>query len=81
MPYPITPLLFGLLIAVPLVAAARRIGLSYPIVLLLVGLAIEFVPGVPIVQLDPNLILLIFLPPLLYWEAVTARPRAMRRQR
>jgi CPA1 family monovalent cation:H+ antiporter len=72
MPYPITPLLFGLVIAVPLVAAARRIGLSYPIVVLLVGLAIEFVPGVPVVQLDPNLILLIFLPPLLYWEAVTA---------
>ena len=66
-------LLIGLLVAAfPLVAVARRLQISYPIALVLGGLALGFVPGLPHVQLDPNLVLLIFLPPLLYWEAVTA---------
>ncbi|HEX3468320.1 MAG TPA: Na+/H+ antiporter [Candidatus Elarobacter sp.] len=66
-------LLIGLMVvAFPLVALARRVHVSYPIVLVLGGLALGFVPGLPQVQLDPNLVLLIFLPPLLYWEAVTA---------
>jgi Na+/H+ antiporter len=66
-------LVVGLLVAtVPLVALARRVSISYPIVLVLGGLALGFVPGLPSVQLDPNLVLLFFLPPLLYWEAITA---------
>jgi CPA1 family monovalent cation:H+ antiporter len=66
-------LLIGLLVVtIPLVALARRAHVSYPIVLVLGGLILGFVPGLPRVQLDPNLVLLIFLPPLLYWEAVTA---------
>ncbi len=65
-------LLLGLLIAIPLVALARRVDVPYPIVLVLAGLALEFVPGLPRFRLEPNLVLLIFLPPLLYWEAVTA---------
>lgn len=66
-------LLIGLLVAViPLVALARRAHVSYPIVLVLGGLVLGFVPGLPRVQLDPNLVLLFFLPPLLYWEAITA---------
>lgn len=36
------------------------------------GLALGFVPGLPSVPLDPGLVLAIFLPPLLYWESVTA---------
>ena len=65
-------LLVGLLVAIPLVALARRVEVPYPIVLVLGGLALGFVPGLPKVHLEPNLVLLIFLPPLLYWEAVTA---------
>jgi monovalent cation/hydrogen antiporter len=65
-------LLLGLLFAVPLVALARRVDVPYPIVLVLGGLALGFVPGLPRPHLEPNLVLLIFLPPLLYWEAVTA---------
>jgi len=66
-------LLIGLLVVtIPLVALARRAHVSYPIVLVLGGLLLGFVPGLPAVRLDPNLVLLIFLPPLLYWEAVTA---------
>jgi CPA1 family monovalent cation:H+ antiporter len=66
-------LVVGLLVAtVPLVALAQRAHISYPIVLVVGGLALGFVPGLPNVQLDPNLVLLFFLPPLLYWEAITA---------
>jgi CPA1 family monovalent cation:H+ antiporter len=66
-------LLIGLLVVtIPLVALARRVHVSYPIVLVLGGLLLGFVPGLPPVQLDPNLVLLIFLPPLLYWEAITS---------
>lgn len=64
------------LIALPvmifLVALGRRVGIAYPIVLVLSGLVLGFIPGLPTVRLDPNLVLLLFLPPLLYWESVTA---------
>lgn len=73
-------LLIGLLgVTIPLVAFAQRAGVSYPIVLVLAGLVLGFVPGLPPVVMDPNLVLVIFLPPLLYWEAVTAPTDAMRR--
>jgi Na+/H+ antiporter len=61
-----------LVVTIPLVAVARRANVPYPIVLVLGGFALGFVPGLPSVQMDPNLVLLIFLPPLLYWESVTA---------
>lgn len=66
-------ILIGLLVVViPLVALARRAHISYPIVLVLGGLVLGFVPGLPQVRLDPSIVLLLFLPPLLYWEAITA---------
>jgi len=46
-----------------------RLGISYPILLVLGGLAISLVPGAPHVTLDPDLVFLIFLPPLLYEAA------------
>ncbi len=67
----------GILIAllvttIPLVALAKRVNISYPIVLVVGGLFLGFVPGLPKIQLDPDVVLLIFLPPLLYWESITA---------
>ena len=59
-------------VAIPLIAIARRVNIAYPIVLVIGGLILGFIPGLPNVQLDPNLVLVICLPPLLYWEAVTA---------
>ncbi len=53
-------------------AIANRINVAYPIVLLLGGMVIGFIPYVPTVELPPDLVLLVFLPPLLYWESVTA---------
>lgn len=65
-------------LAVPLVALARRLTIAYPIVLLLAGLTLGFVPFMPRIRLDPDLVLVIFLPPLLYWEALTAPTDTMR---
>jgi hypothetical protein len=66
-------LLGGLLVAVAVLAAlARLLAVPYPIVLVVGGAVIGFVPGLPHVQLDPDVVLLIFLPPLLYWAAVSA---------
>jgi len=61
-----------LITTIPLVALAKRVNISYPIVLVAGGLLLGFVPGLPKVQLDPDLVLLIFLPPLLFWESVSA---------
>jgi len=73
-------LLIGLLaVTIPLVAFAQRAAVSYPIVLVLAGLVLGFVPGLPPVVLDPDLVLVIFLPPLLYWESISAPVDAMRR--
>lgn len=52
-----------------LVMLAQRIKVAYPIFLVIAGLGISFIPGMPILHLDPDLIFLIFLPPLLYEAA------------
>ena len=49
--------------------------------LVLGGLVLGFVPGLPHLELDPNLVLVIFLPPLLYWEAINAPTDVMRQNR
>jgi CPA1 family monovalent cation:H+ antiporter len=72
-------LVVGLLtVTIPLVAIARRANVPYPVVLVLGGLVLGFTPGLPRIELDPNLVLIIFLPPLLYWEAITAPTDVMR---
>ena len=58
-----------LLVAVlVLVTIARRGLIPYPIFLVVGGLVLSLVPNVPIVHLDPDLVFLIFLPPIL-WSA------------
>lgn len=52
-----------------LVMLAKRIRVAYPVFLVIAGLVISFIPGVPQLHLDPELIFLIFLPPLLYEAA------------
>ncbi len=48
---------------------SQKLRISYPIFLVLAGLLFSFVPGLPVVTLDPDLVFLIFLPPLLYSAA------------
>ncbi len=64
--------------AVPLVLLARKINVAYPIVLVLAGLVLGFIPGLPQAKLPPEIILVIFLPPLLFWETITAPTRAFK---
>ena len=61
------PLTLMLLAAVTLLAiAARRVHLPYPTVMVLGGLGISLIPGLPRVATNPELLLVLFLPPLLY---------------
>jgi len=65
-------LVLGLLFAMLLlVMLGQKLRISYPIFLVLAGLVLGFVPGLPRIVISPDLIFLIFLPPLLYqaaWE-------------
>jgi Na+/H+ antiporter len=72
-------ILVSLLVAVVVLsAAARAVNIPYPIVLVIGGLAMGFLPGLPKVELDPELVLVLFLPPLLYGAAFFADLRSLR---
>ena len=72
-------LLIGILIVVPALSLlARAIHVPYPIVLVLGGLPLAFIPGVPQLELDPDLVLVVFLPPLLYAAAFFANARELK---
>jgi Na+/H+ antiporter len=63
-------LLFVLLVAIVVLATlATKLRLPYPILLVLGGLLLGFVPGLPRIELNPELILVLFLPPLIYSSA------------
>jgi len=63
-------LLLALLIVVAvLVTLSRRIRIPYPVLLLLGGLAVGLLPGIPPLELDPEIVFLVVLPPLLYVSA------------
>src|SRR4029453_19593807 len=55
--------------AIVLVRLADVIAIPYPIVLVLGGLAIGFIPGGPTLELEPEVVFLLFLPPLLQQAA------------
>jgi len=88
-------LLVGLFAAaIALAWLARHLGLPYPIALVLGGAAIGFAPGLPRLPFDPNLILVLVLPPILYQAALftcgrsrcsrsgsSVRPRSRSRRR
>src|SRR3954470_8774820 len=74
--------ILGLLAAVAVLAIiARTINVPYPILLVLGGLALGFVPGLPRIELSPEVIFLLFLPPLLYLSAWTTSWRDFRANR
>jgi CPA1 family monovalent cation:H+ antiporter len=66
-------LIAGLLVAVAgLSLLAARLSIPYPIVLVLGGALFGFIPGLPAVRLNPNVVLVVFLPPLVYGAAFFA---------
>ncbi|HET7622663.1 MAG TPA: Na+/H+ antiporter [Gemmatimonadaceae bacterium] len=60
--------------------AAQRIGVPHPVLLAIGGLLIAFVPGLPRVEIEPDALFLIFVPPLLYWGARQLSFRDFRRE-
>jgi Na+/H+ antiporter len=62
-----------------LLALAPLLRVPYPILLVLGGLALGFVPGIPHVALQPNIVLVAILPPLLYSSAFFTSLRDLRR--
>ncbi len=52
-----------------LIILAQKIKVANPVLLVVAGLTISFIPGVPMLNMDPELIFIIFLPPLLYEAA------------
>ncbi len=58
-----------IVLIVLLIMLGNKIRVAYPVLLVLGGLAISFIPGIPVLKIDPELIFIIFLPPLLYEAA------------
>ncbi len=74
-----TVILLLLIMVAVFAVLAHKLKVPYPIVLVLGGLAISFVPHMPHIPLEPSLVFLIFLPPLLYSSAWLASWRDFRR--
>lgn len=58
--------LFIMALMIGLSAIAGKIKIPYPILLVSAGIAIGFIPGMPEIEINPEIVFLIFLPPLLY---------------
>ncbi len=59
-----------LLLIAALSVLAQRLKISSPLLMLVAGIALAFVPGVPLITLNPDLVFLGLLPPLLYTSGV-----------
>ena len=72
-------ILLGLLVATAaLLASAQVTRIPYPILLVIGGLGVALVPGMPTIELDPELVFVAFLPPLLYGTAFFTSLRELR---
>jgi monovalent cation/hydrogen antiporter len=67
-----------LLVGAALLITAQLVRIPYPILLVLGGLGLGFVPGIPQVELAPGLVLIAVLPPLLYGTAFFTSLRELR---
>jgi CPA1 family monovalent cation:H+ antiporter len=61
-----------------LAAIAERSSIPYPIFLVVGGLALGLIPGMPTVELDPEMVFLLFLPPILFSAAYSTSWRDFR---
>lgn len=59
-------IIFILAVMIGLSAIADKIKLPYPILLIIAGIGVGFIPSLPVIEINPEIIFLIFLPPLLY---------------
>ena len=70
--------LLGLAVLVGTVLAPR-LRVATPLVLLVIGLLLGFVPELRRIELPPETVLLLFLPVMLFWESLTTSLRSVRR--
>lgn len=75
----IESVIFLLGAAAMLAQLARVLNVPYPVFLVLGGLVIGFVPWLPTVEISPEVIFLVFLPPLLNYAAFFSSPQDLRR--
>jgi monovalent cation/hydrogen antiporter len=71
-------LLFLLVFVALFGAISQRLKIPYPIVLVIAGFVLSLVPGTPRVRLDPEMVFLAFLPPLLFAAAFNTSWRSIR---
>lgn len=77
----VTVLVAGLLLALVVVVSrslARRSGIPYPVFLVVAGAGVSFLPGLPTVHLEPNVVFYGFIPPLVYYAGIGTSPRELR---
>ncbi|MGO4291178.1 Na+/H+ antiporter [Chitinophaga sp. RAB17] len=67
--------IFILAIMIVLSAVADKIRLPYPVLLITAGIGIGFIPALPDITLNPEVVFLLFLPPLLYDAAFNISPQ------
>jgi len=58
---------------------AKKLKIAYPILLVVAGLLVSFIPGLPVVKINPDLIFFIFLPPLLFEASWSISFKEMKR--
>lgn len=76
----ILPFLLAMVAAIVLLNMwATKLKIAYPILLVVAGLLISFIPGLPMVKVNPDLIFFLFLPPLLYEAAWTISFKEMKK--
>lgn len=76
----ILPFLLAMVAAIVLLEMwATKLKIAYPILLVIAGLLISFIPGLPMLKINPDLIFFIFLPPLLFEASWTISFKEMRK--
>lgn len=71
-------LCLGLILSVSfLVVLANKLKVAYPIFLVIAGLGISFLPGIPNVHIDPDVVFLVILPPVLFDAAQNTSWKAL----
>ncbi len=77
----LTAVLATLLAIAVLYEISRRLGVPYPTLFVLGGLLLAAIPGLPRIAFEPDLVLLLFLPPLLFIAATRTPVRELRANR